>query len=112
MAYGPMSTPRRSAPRSMGTPTMPIRRVSAAAWRLFTSGVVIKTAAGFSAEVASSDHLPQQGRRGKARLLEFIEQDVGDVQRGIQSDVVEQGKWAHRVTGAEHHADVDVLSGR
>src|SRR5450755_2418217 len=103
-----MSTPRRPEPRSMGTPTIPISL--ALAGRLLTCCIVIKAAAGLAAEIAGGNHLTQERRRGEARFLELIEQNVGDEERRIEADVVEQGEWAHRVAGAERHPDVDVLS--
>src|SRR5260370_492259 len=109
MAEGPMSTPRRPAPRSIGTPTMPISRGSLAAWGLFACVIVVEPATGLAAKVARRDHVPQQRRRSEARLLEFVEQDVGDEEGGVQTDVVEQCEWTHRVAGAEHHPDVDVF---
>src|SRR5437868_5977003 len=102
-----MSTPRRPAPRSIGTPTMPTSR-GLAGWWLFTRLIVIEASAGLSAEIAGRDHLAQQRRRGKARVLELVEQDVGDVQRRVKADEVQQGERPHRVARAEHHPDVDV----
>src|SRR6266851_7395678 len=99
MAEGPMSTPRRPAPRSIGTPTMPISRGALASWGLFACVIVVKPAPGLAAEVARGDHLAQQRWRGKARLFELVEQDVGDEQRGVQADEVEQGERPHRVAG-------------
>src|SRR5262245_5377671 len=106
MADGPMSTPRRPAPRSIGTPTM---RISPS-WRLLTCYIVVEAAARFAPEISGGDHLSQQRRRGEARFLEFVEQDVGDVERRIEADEVEQREGAHRIAGAQHHADVDVLA--
>src|SRR5258706_16080307 len=104
-----MSTPRRPAPRSIGTPMMPISRGALASWGLFVCVIVVEPAAGLAAEVAGRDHLAQQRRRGKARFLELVEENVRDEQRGVQTNEIEQGKWAHRVARAEHHPDVDVL---
>src|SRR5215211_7201751 len=101
-----MSTPLRPAPRSMGTPTMSI-----SAGRLLTGLIVVKTATAFPAQITRCDHLAQERRRRKARLLELVEEHVGDIQRRIEADEVEQGEWPHRVAGTQHHPDVDVLSG-
>src|SRR5436309_8468509 len=107
MAYGPMSTPRRPAPRSMGTPTMPTARPCwLARGGLLTGLIVVEAATGLAPEIACRDHLPQQGRGGKPRVFELVEQDIGNVQRGVQADEVQQREWAHRVTGAEQHAQV------
>src|ERR1051325_2868814 len=104
MAYGPMSTPRRPAPRSIGTPMIP---TPLARWRPFTCFIVIEAAASFAAEVVGGDHLAQQRRRGEARVLELVEQDVRNEQRRIQADEVQQRQWAHRIAGAQHHADIN-----
>src|SRR5712691_11242088 len=102
MAEGPMSTPRRPAPRSIGTPTMPISRGALASWGLFACVIVVKAAPSFAAEVAGCDHLAQWCGRGKARFFELVEEDVGDIERGVQADEVEQGERTHRIAGAEH----------
>src|SRR5436853_7469364 len=112
MAYGPMSTPRRPAPRSIGTPMMPTSRTPLAAGRMLACVIVVEASTSFTSQVACRDHLAQQGRSREARLLELVEQDVGNVQRCVQPDEVEQGERAHRVARAEHHADVDVFSRR
>src|SRR5438445_13100766 len=103
-----MSTPRRPAPRSIGTPTMPTSR-GLAGWWLFTRLIVIEATPGLSTKVAGRDHLAQQRRCGETRVLELVEQDVSDVQRCVQADEVQQREWAHRVAGAEHHPNIDVL---
>src|SRR5437762_6340280 len=121
MAKGPMSTPRRPAPRSIGTPTMPTalrwrsrpRTVSPrglSCWRGFTGFIVIEAAACFAAQITRGDHLAQERWRGEARVFELVEQDVGDVQRRVQTDEVEQSERAHPVAGAEHHAEIDVFA--
>src|ERR1051326_5694719 len=107
MAYGPMSTPRRPAPRSIGTPPIP---TPLARWWPCTCYIVIEAAASLPAKKVRGDHLAQQRRRGEARVLEFVEQDVGDEQGRIQTHEVQQRQRAHRVARAEHHADVDVLA--
>src|SRR5690349_16690348 len=106
MAYGPMSTPRRPAPRSMGTPMMPTALPVGGA---LTCAVVIKPAVRLTTEISRRHHLTQQRWRREARVFELVEQDVGDIQHRIQPDEVEQLERTHRVAGAEHHADVDVL---
>src|SRR6266852_1473631 len=93
----------------MGTPMMPISRGALASWGLFACVIVVEPAPGLAAQVAGRDHLAQQRWRGKARFFELVEQHVGDKQRRVQTDEVEQREWPHRVAGAEHHADVDVF---
>src|ERR687885_624915 len=110
MAYGPMSTPRRPAPRSMGTPTMPTSRTALAAGRALACVIVVEATTRFTAQVPGRDHLAQERRGGEPRVLELVEQDVGDVQRRVETDEVEQGERAHRVARAEHHPHVDVLA--
>src|SRR5215471_8534463 len=105
IADGPLSTPRRPAPRSIGTPTMP----TSTCGRLFTCFVVVEPAARLASEISGRDHLAQQGGRREARLLELVEHDVGDVQRRVQPDEIEQSERTHRVARPQHHADVDVL---
>src|SRR5438270_11711153 len=104
MADGPISTPRRPAPRSIGTPTMP----TLACGLLFTCLIVVEATTRFAPEIAGSDHLAQQGRRREARIFELVEQDVGDIQNRFQADEVEQRERAHRVARAQYHPDVDV----
>src|SRR5947209_2468737 len=105
MADGPMSTPRRPAPRSIGTPTMP----TSATWGLFTYLIVVEAPTRLTPEISGGDHLAQQRGRRKTRLFELVEQDVGDEQGGVEADEVEQCERSHRVAGAEHHANVDVF---
>src|SRR5438876_3302023 len=100
MADGPMSTPRRPAPRSIGTPTMPTLDGRLLNGWLFTCSIVIEAATRLASEIPSGDHLPQQRWRGEARLFELVERDVGDIQSGVQANEVEQREGAHRVTGA------------
>src|SRR5260370_7692232 len=93
MAEGPMSTPRRPAPRSMGTPTMPISRGALASWGLFACVIVVEPAPGFAAKVAGCDHLAQQCWRGKARFFELVEQPAGDNHRRFHPTQVNQRNW-------------------
>src|ERR687886_411997 len=110
MAYGPISTPRRPAPRSIGTPTMPTSRTALAAGRVLACVIVVEPTPGLTAQVTGRDHLAQECRSREARVLELVEQDVGDVQRRVETDEVEQRERSHRVARPEHHPNVDVLA--
>src|SRR5438270_719601 len=95
MAYGPMSTPRRPAPRSIGTPMMPTSRTPLAAARMLACVIVVEASTSFTSQVACRDHLAQQGRRREARLLELVDRDgrcVAGQQRVGRADPVELGE--------------------
>src|SRR5438105_10721757 len=97
MAYGPISTPRRPAPRSIGTPTMPTSRVVSATRGLLSCLIVIEAAPGFPSQIASGHHLAQERGRGEAGLLELVKENVGNIESRIEADVVQQRKRTHRI---------------
>ncbi len=70
--------------------------------------VIIKPPARFPAMHAGRDHPAQQRRRGEARLPVLLEHDLGDPDRRVQPDEVEQRERPHGVAAAELHAAVDV----
>src|SRR5215472_8017769 len=57
---------------------------------LLRIGVIVKSASRLSSMPSREDHALQQGRRGEALLLEFVEHDLGDVIGGVQPHKIQQ----------------------
>src|SRR5262245_17929404 len=76
------------------------------------SWVVVETLAGLPAKVPRHHHALEEGWRGEARFPELVEHHLGDEQRRVQSDQVEERERPHRVAAPELHRLVDVFFGR
>src|SRR3989338_2319554 len=70
--------------------------------------VVVEPLAGLASVKPREHHPFHQGRRSEPPLAELVEHDVGNVIRGVDSDQIQEGERAHRVSAAELHALVDV----
>src|SRR5579884_2845998 len=74
--------------------------------------VVIEATPALATEPASGHHLAQERGSGEARLFEPLEEYIGNVQRSVEPNEVEQGERPHGIARPQHHAHVDVFLGR
>src|SRR3972149_5998947 len=75
------------------------------------SRVVVETPSRLAAQMSREDHPPQERRWGETPLAEFVEHDVRDVVRGVETDEVQKLERPHGISAAELHSGVDVLLG-
>src|SRR5262245_35849843 len=71
--------------------------------------VVVEALPALPAQVTGHDHAPEERRRGKPRLPELLEHDLGHVEGRVETHQVEECERAHRVTTPELHRLVDVV---
>src|ERR1700676_2326203 len=73
--------------------------------------VLVEAAPALASQVPGGDHALEQRRRRVVADRVLLVEGVAHEQRRVETDVVEQLEWPHRVPAAELHSLVDVLLG-